>query len=175
MKIDHESKLFFWTGQQRPTVQRAEGVYLWDTDGNRYLDASSGPMISNLGHSNPRVLQAMKEQMDKVTFAYRLYFQCEVAERLADKAIEMLPPGLDRLFLVSGGSEAVESSLKLARQYVVTIGEAQRWKVISMTPSFHGTYPRGAIRDRHADVHRAVCTDDSQHAEDPGADCLSRS
>lgn len=138
-KIDHNSKLFFWTGQERPIVQRAEGVYLWDTHGNRYLDASSGPMISNLGHSNPRVLAAMKEQMDKATFAYRLYFQCEVAERLADKAISMLPPGLDRLFLVSGGSEAVESCLKLARQYAVTIGRADRWKVISMAPSFHGT------------------------------------
>jgi adenosylmethionine-8-amino-7-oxononanoate aminotransferase len=139
MKIDHNSKLFFWTGQERPMVERAEGIYLWDTNGNRYLDASSGPMISNLGHSNPRVLEAMKAQMEKATFAYRLYFQNEVAEQLADKAITMLPPGLDRLFLVSGGSEAVESCLKLARQYVVTIGQEQRWKVISLTPSFHGT------------------------------------
>lgn len=138
-KIDHNSKLFFWTGQERPLVQRAEGIYLWDSNGNRYLDASSGPMISNLGHSNPRILEAMKEQMDKATFAYRLYFQCEVAEQLADKAISMLPPGLDRLFLVSGGSEAVEAGLKLARQYAVTIDQPERWKVVSMTPSFHGT------------------------------------
>lgn len=133
------SKLFFWTGETRPTLERAEGIYLWDTDGNRYLDGSSGPMISNIGHSNPRVLAAMKEQMDKATFGYRLYFQCDVAEQLAEKLVSMLPAGLDRLFLVSGGSEAVESCLKLARQYAVVSGQQSRWKVISLTPSFHGT------------------------------------
>lgn len=133
------SKLFFWTGETRPTLERAEGIYLWDTDGNRYLDGSSGPMISNIGHSNPRVLAAMKDQMDKATFGYRLYFQCDVAEQLAEKLVSMLPAGLDRLFLVSGGSEAVESCLKLARQYTVVSGRQSRWKVISLTPSFHGT------------------------------------
>jgi adenosylmethionine-8-amino-7-oxononanoate aminotransferase len=133
------SRLFFWTGQSRPNLERAEGVYLWDTDGNRYLDASSGPMISNIGHSNPYVLQAMKTQMDRATFGYRLYFQSEIAERLADKTIAMLPAPLERLFLVSGGSEAVESCLKLARQYAVISGQEKRWKVISLTPSFHGT------------------------------------
>lgn len=134
-----DSHLFFLTGEPRPRLDRAEGVYLWDTDGNRYLDASSGPMTSNIGHSNPRVLEAMRQQMQKATFGYRLHFQTDPAEELAEAVAARLPTGLDRLFFVSGGSEAVESCLKLARQYAVVQGQEKRWKVISLSPSFHGT------------------------------------
>jgi adenosylmethionine-8-amino-7-oxononanoate aminotransferase len=70
-----ESHLFYQTGGRRPRVSRAEGIYLWDSSGKRYIDASSGPMVSNIGHSNPRVLDAMKRQMDSATFAYRLHFE----------------------------------------------------------------------------------------------------
>ena len=111
---------------------------MWDKSGKRYLDGSSGAMVSNIGHSNPNVLEAMRRQMEKSTFGYRLHFETEASEALADKLAELSPPGLDRAFFVSGGSEAVESTLKLARQYAIAIGEAQRWKVISRQPSYHG-------------------------------------
>lgn len=119
-------------------LDRAEGVYLYDVNGKRYLDGSSGAMVSNIGHSNPYVLDAMKRQMDKATFGYRLHFQNEPAERLATMTANMMPVGLDRVFFVSGGSEAVESAIKLARQYAITQGKSDRWKVISRFPSYHG-------------------------------------
>lgn len=134
-----DSHLFYQTGARRPRVARADGIYLWDSDGKRYIDASSGPMVSNIGHSNPRVLAAMKRQMDEATFAYRLHFENDAAEDLATLTASLMPPGLDRIFFVSGGSEAVESCLKLARQYAWVSGERERWKVISLYPSYHGS------------------------------------
>ena len=134
-----ESHLFYQTATRRPRVARAEGIYLWDTDGKRYIDASSGPMVSNIGHSNPRVLAAMKRQMDSATFAYRLHFENDAAESLATLTASLMPAGLDRIFFVSGGAECVESCLKLARQYAFVSGQATRWKVISLFPSYHGS------------------------------------
>lgn len=139
MGTTSESHLFYQTSAPRPRLDRAEGVYLWDVNGKRYLDASSGPMVSNIGHSNPRVLAAMKRQMDKATFGYRLHFENEPAEELAALTASLMPRGMDRIFFVSGGSEAIESCLKLARQYALTQGQAQRWKVISLFPSYHGS------------------------------------
>jgi adenosylmethionine-8-amino-7-oxononanoate aminotransferase len=132
------SHLFYQSRLPRPTLDRGEGIYLFDMDGKRYIDGSSGAMVSNIGHSNPRVLDAMRRQMDKATFGYRLHFQTEAAEQLAAKIARHLPPGLDRVFFVSGGSEAVESAIKLARQHAVACGQGQRWKVISRHPSYHG-------------------------------------
>jgi adenosylmethionine-8-amino-7-oxononanoate aminotransferase len=134
-----DSHLFYQTGARRPRVARADGIYLWDTDGKRYIDASSGPMVSNIGHSNPRVIAAMKRQMDAATFAYRLHFENDAAEDLASLTASLMPPGLDRIFFVSGGSEAIESCLKLARQYAWVSGERERWKVIALYPSYHGS------------------------------------
>lgn len=134
-----DSHLFYQTGSRRPRVARAAGIHLWDTDGKRYIDASSGPMVSNIGHSNPRVLAAMKKQMDSATFAYRLHFENDAAEDLASMTASLMPKGLDRIFFVSGGSEAVESALKLARQYAYVNGQKKRWKVISLFPSYHGS------------------------------------
>ena len=119
-------------------LARASGVYLWDVNGKRYLDGSSGAVVSNIGHSNPRVLEAMRRQMEKSTFGYRLHFETEPAENLAAKIASLTPACLDRVFFVSGGSEAVESAIKLARQYAVSVGENSRWKVISRAPSYHG-------------------------------------
>ena len=133
------SNLFYQSRLRRPLLDRGEGVYLWDRDGKRYLDGSSGAMVSNIGHSNPAVLEAMRQQMDKSTFGYRLHFENEPAELLANRIAERMPEGLDRIFFISGGSEAVESCIKLARQYAIAQGEAQRWKVISRFPSYHGS------------------------------------
>ncbi|KAB2656319.1 aspartate aminotransferase family protein [Brucella tritici] len=132
------SHLFYQSRLRRPLVDRAEGIYIWDQDGRRVIDGSSGAMVVNIGHGNRNVLNAMKEQMDRVTFAYRLHFENEPAEDLARMAAERMPEGLDKIFFVSGGSEAVESCIKLARQWAVATGQGTRWKVISRFPSYHG-------------------------------------
>lgn len=134
-----ESKLFYQNRQRRPRLKRSEGVYIWDVNGRRYLDGSSGAMVCNIGHSNPAVLEAMRRQMAISTFGYRLHFETAPGEDLAAKVAALAPEGLERVFFVSGGSEAVESAIKLARQYRLAKGEARRWKVISRYPSYHGS------------------------------------
>ena len=134
-----ESYLFYQSRLRRPVLDRGCGVYLWDTDGKRYLDGSSGAMVSNIGHSNTYVLTAMKAQMDKATFGYRLHFETESSEALAKKTASLMPEGLNRVFFVSGGSEAVESCLKFARQWALATNRADKWKIISRFPSYHGS------------------------------------
>jgi adenosylmethionine-8-amino-7-oxononanoate aminotransferase len=132
------SHLFYQTRLRRPLVDRAEGIYLWDQNGRRMIDGSSGAMVVNIGHGNRQVLDAMKQQLDRVTFAYRLHFENQPAEDLARRLAALMPEGMDKVFFVSGGSEAVESCLKLARQYAVAVGQSSRWKIISRFPSYHG-------------------------------------
>ena len=133
--------LFYFTRLRRPLVDRAEGIYLWDEDGRRYIDGSSGRSTSIIGHGNRTVLDAMKRQMDRATFAYRLHFENEPAEELARELAERLPDGLDRIFFVSGGSEAVESCIKLARQWAVATGQAE---------ALEGDRPHAVLSWRHA-------------------------
>ncbi len=138
MNAAGKSHLFYQSRLRRPRLARAEGVYLWDVDGRRYLDGSSAAMVCNIGYSNPRVLAAMRRQMEISTFGYRLHFETEAAEALAARVAGLAPEGLERVFFVSGGSEAVETAIKLARQYALARGQAQRFKVISRHPSYHG-------------------------------------
>lgn len=138
MQTQPRSHLFYVTRLRRPLVDRAEGIYLWTKDGRRFIDGSSGPVAVNLGYGNRNVLDAMKRQMEKTTFAYRLHFENEPAEELARDLAGRMPGDLDRIFFVSGGSEAVESTIKLARQWAVATGQPKRWKVISRMPSYHG-------------------------------------
>ncbi|MDM0019500.1 aminotransferase family protein [Variovorax saccharolyticus] len=121
-----------------PRIARGEGVFLWDSEGRRYLDATAGAVVANIGHGNPHVLAAMAEQAGRVTFAYPRFFESEHSIALADRVCAMAGEGFDRAFFVSGGSEANESALKLARQYAVVSGQPQRAKVISREPSYHG-------------------------------------
>ncbi|MDK3018580.1 aminotransferase family protein [Pseudodonghicola flavimaris] len=132
------SNLFYQGRGRKPVLDQARGVYMWDTDGKRYLDGSSGAMVCNIGHSNPSVLAAMQRQMEKSTFGYRLHFETEASEALAGRVAGLMPPHLTRVFFVSGGSEAVESGMKMARQYALATGQGSRWKVISRQPSYHG-------------------------------------
>jgi adenosylmethionine-8-amino-7-oxononanoate aminotransferase len=122
-----------------PRIARGEGVYLIDEAGKLYLDATSGAVVSNLGHSNPRVVAAMIEQAQRVTFAYPRFFESEHNVRLADRLTDLAGAGFERAFFVSGGSEANESAIKLARQYAVVTGQESRYKVISRNPSYHGS------------------------------------
>ena len=137
-KSKNKSNYFYLSNTQRPMLDRADGIYLWDESGNKYIDASSGPIVSNIGHSNPSVIKAMKKQMDKSTFGYRLNFFNEPAEKLASLTASLMPSGLDQIFFTSGGSESVESCIKLARQYAVNTNKEKKWKIISLYPSYHG-------------------------------------
>ncbi|MFD9897815.1 aspartate aminotransferase family protein [Mesorhizobium sp. NPDC059025] len=130
--------LFHFTRLPRPTVDRAAGIYLWDKQGRRYIDGSSGAVNVNVGHGNQAVIDAMKRQMDRVSFAYTIHFESEPALALGRELAQRLPTGLDRIYFVSGGSEAVEASLKLARQWAVATNQPRRWKIIGRMPSYHG-------------------------------------
>lgn len=132
------SHLFYQSHTRRPQATHAQGIYIWDENGRRVIDGSSGAMVVNIGHSNPNVIAAMKAQLDRATFIYRLHFENEPAEELARKLAGRMPGDLDKVFFVSGGSEAVESAIKLARQWAVATDQAGRWKVISRFPSYHG-------------------------------------
>jgi adenosylmethionine-8-amino-7-oxononanoate aminotransferase len=121
-----------------PVAFSGSGVETIDAEGRRYLDASGGAAVSCLGHGHPDVLAAMRRQLDALAYAHTAFFTTEVTERLADRLIEDAPPGLSYVYLVSGGSEAIEAALKMARQYFVETGEPQRCHVIARRQSYHG-------------------------------------
>ncbi|UOD49833.1 aspartate aminotransferase family protein [Orrella daihaiensis] len=121
-----------------PVAIRGEGCYIIDDQGKRYFDGSGGAAVSCLGHSNESVRLAVREQIDHLEFAHTGFFTTPVAETLADKLVALAPEGIDRVYLVSGGSEAVEASIKLARQYFLEIGEPHRHHVIARRQSYHG-------------------------------------
>ncbi|WP_028223365.1 aminotransferase family protein [Paraburkholderia oxyphila] len=131
--------LFYQSAVQLPTVARAEGIYAWDTDGKRYIDACSGAIVAQLGHGHPAIREAMMAQLDEVAFAYRTQFENRPALELASKLVELAGGRYDRVFFSSGGSETVESALKLVRQYWVCKGEPQRSVFIARKPSYHGS------------------------------------
>lgn len=122
-----------------PRIARAAGVHVWDTDGRRYLDVTSGPVAVNLGHGNRRVLDAMAAQAERACFAYPSYFESEDNVLLGDLLAQQAGPGFDRTFLVSGGTEAVEKCLQFARLHAVATGQASRYRVISRLPCYHGS------------------------------------
>jgi adenosylmethionine-8-amino-7-oxononanoate aminotransferase len=121
-----------------PIAVRGKGIELFDRNDTSYIDASGGAAVSCLGHSHPDVLAALHKQLDTLAYAHTAFFTTDIAERLADRLIEDAPSGLDRVYLVSGGSEAIEAALKMARQYFVEKGEPQRRHIIARRQSFHG-------------------------------------
>ncbi|SNS31183.1 aspartate aminotransferase family protein [Tropicimonas sediminicola] len=126
------------TRQLPPMAVSGQGCYLIDETGKQYLDASGGAAVSCLGHGDREVIEAVKGQLDQLAFAHTGFFTSKPAEDLADILIANAPAGLDRVYLVSGGSEATEAAIKLARQYWVEKGEPQRGRVIARKQSYHG-------------------------------------
>lgn len=120
-----------------PMVSRGAGAYLYDAQGKAYLNCGDAA-VSCLGHGDPHVTAAIKAQLDQVAFAHTGFFTSEPAEALADKLAGLAPEGLDRVYFVSGGSEAMEAALKLARQYYLEIGQPERCHVIARRQSYHG-------------------------------------
>ena len=121
-----------------PKAVAGDGCYLIDETGKRYFDGSGGAAVSCLGHSDAGVREAVKAQLDQLAFAHTGFFTSEPAERLAGMLAARAPEGLDRVYFVSGGSEAVEAALKLARQYYLEIGEPKRHRIIARKQSYHG-------------------------------------
>jgi adenosylmethionine-8-amino-7-oxononanoate aminotransferase len=126
------------TGHSYPIAAEARGVIIRDSAGKEYVDASSGAAVSCLGHSHPDVLAAMHEQLDRLAYAHTSFFTTDAAEELAEELAARAPEGIGRVFFVSGGSEAIEGALKLARQYFVELGESKRRYVIARRQSYHG-------------------------------------
>ncbi|HAF75046.1 MAG TPA: aspartate aminotransferase family protein [Gammaproteobacteria bacterium] len=126
------------TKNMPPLALSGEGCYLLDASGKRYFDGSGGAAVSCLGHGDPEVIEAVKTQVEKLAFAHTGFFTSEPAEKLADLLIANAPGELDRVLFVSGGSEANEAAIKLARQYFVEKGETNRRFLIARRQSYHG-------------------------------------
>ncbi|MDP9297239.1 MAG: aminotransferase class III-fold pyridoxal phosphate-dependent enzyme [Actinomycetota bacterium] len=123
-----------------PNVERGEGVWLTTTDGRRILDAcSGGAMVTCLGHAVPELVEAATEQAERIAYFYNHHFTSEPQEQLADRVLEVVAPEMARVRFVSGGSEANETALQLARIYHVDRGQAERWRVISPAQAYHGS------------------------------------
>ncbi|MER8912047.1 aspartate aminotransferase family protein [Mesorhizobium sp. M0854] len=121
-----------------PVAIGGRGIELFAADGKTYFDACGGAAVSCLGHSHPEVLAALHAQLDRLAYAHTGFFTTDIAERLADRLVADSPDGIDYVYLVSGGSEAVEAALKMARQYFVEKGEGGRRHVIARRQSYHG-------------------------------------
>lgn len=117
---------------------RAQGAYIFDAQGKQYLDACGGAAVSCLGHAHPDVLAAMHRQIDQLAYAHTSFFTNDTVEQLAEQLTRTAPGDLNYAYFVSGGSEAVETALKLARQYFVELGQPSRTKFIARKQSYHG-------------------------------------
>lgn len=123
---------------RKPLISHGEGVYLWDTGGKRYIDASGGPVVVNVGHGVREIADAVREQLAQVAYAHATMFTSRALEDLADRLAAYLPLPDARLFFMTSGSEAVETAIKFARQYQVAQGKAGRYKVIGRWGAYHG-------------------------------------
>jgi adenosylmethionine-8-amino-7-oxononanoate aminotransferase len=121
-----------------PLAIGGHGVWLIDAEGREVLDGSGGAAVSCLGHQHPRVLEAMAQQAGKLTYTHSSFFTSEPAEALADELVGHEPGGLGYAYIVSGGSEAIEAALKMARQYFLEVGQPQRSRFIARRQSYHG-------------------------------------
>src|ERR1700756_2428499 len=135
----HKSRILHRSLRETPPkAVSGEGVWLIAENGHRVLDASGGAAVSCLGHQHPRVLEAISRQASKLAYAHTGFFSSEPAEALAEQLVGHEPGGLGYAYFVSGGSEAVEASIKLARQYFIEIGQPQRQHFIARRQSYHG-------------------------------------
>ncbi|NLY65155.1 MAG: aspartate aminotransferase family protein [Alcaligenaceae bacterium] len=120
------------------TAVAGQGIHLFDSDDKSYIDACGGAAVSCLGHGHPAIIEAIKQQLDTIAYAHTSFFTTQVAEDLADFLQQKAPGDLNHVYFVSGGSEAVEAALKLARQYFVEIGQTGRKHFIARRQSYHG-------------------------------------
>jgi adenosylmethionine-8-amino-7-oxononanoate aminotransferase len=127
-----------YLNHEYPAIERGEGIYLYDTDGNRYIDASSGPITCSLGHGVKEIADTLKEQAQKTAYVFRMDFTTPVLEECCTRICEKTNNVMEKVFMVSGGSEATETAIKLARKYHVENGNSSKFKIISRWLSYHG-------------------------------------
>jgi hypothetical protein len=140
MEYGHPRGHVFYRKMARnyPCITRGEGIYLYDEKGKRFIDGSGGAIVVNIGHGQKEIAQKAMEQMAQAGYVHGTQFTTRVMEEYADALVEVLPQGMDKLYFLSGGSEAIEAAVKMARQYQVDSGEVQRWRVASRWNSYHG-------------------------------------
>lgn len=137
-----------------PLAVSGDGIYLIDADGKRYLDGCGGAAVSCLGHSNAAVRSAIQEQVGRLAYAHTSFFTSAAAEELAARLAASAPGAINRAYFVSGGSEAIETAIKLARQYYVATGQEQRCYIIGRRQSYHGN-TLGALAAGYNPLRRA--------------------
>lgn len=137
-EIEHSHFLHYNLKSIAPTVERGEGIYLYDKSGNRYIDGTSGPVVCNLGHGVKEIGEAFAAQSEKVAYVFRSHFTSEPVEKLATLIAEMAPADLNRVFFVSSGSEASEMAAKIAHQYYLEQEKVRKELIISRWISYHG-------------------------------------
>ena len=147
--------LYRQVGASLPVAARGEGAIITDDDGRRYIDACGGAAVSSVGHGHPRVVAAMREHLDRLDYVHNSFFTSAAAEALGAELVAHAPPGMSHARLVRGGSEALESALKLARQVALERGEGERRHVISRRQSYHGN-TMGALSISGNVARRAV-------------------
>ncbi|MGH9321017.1 MAG: aspartate aminotransferase family protein [Vicinamibacteria bacterium] len=121
-----------------PTAVRGEGIYLYDSSGKRYIDASGGALVVSLGHGRRELARAMAEQAESVAYVHGTQFTTDALEDWAERLTRRLPPELSKLYLVPGGSEATETAIKMSRQYHIASGRESKYRAIACRPSYHG-------------------------------------
>ena len=136
--MKHSHFLHYNLKSMAPTIERGEGIYLFDTTGKRYIDGSSGPVVCNIGHGVKEVGEAYAAQAEKVAYVFRSHFTSGPVEDLATHIAKMAPEGLERVFFVSSGSEGTEMAAKIAHQYYLERDEARKDLIISRWLSYHG-------------------------------------
>jgi adenosylmethionine-8-amino-7-oxononanoate aminotransferase len=132
------------TKKKYPTLVKGEGVYIWDGDGKQYIDAVGGASVVSVGHAIPEIIAAMNNQAEKISYGHPQLFDSPAQQDLAEAVANLAPEGLNRVYLVSGGSEATESALKFVRQYHVERGNHSKYKFIGVWQNYHG-YTAGAL------------------------------
>ena len=137
-----------------PKAVRGEGIYLIDSEGNRYLDACGGAAVSCLGHDHPAVLDAIRDQLSRLAYAHTSFFTTDALEELAEELAASAPAGIERVYFTSGGSEAVEAAIKLARQVALERGEPERDTLIARRQSYHGNTLGALATGGHAGRRR---------------------
>ena len=136
--IEHSHYLHYNLRSIAPTVEKGKGIYLFDSNGKRYIDGSSGPVVCNIGHGVKEIGEAYADQAEKVAYVFRSHFTSEPAEKLAAMIAKMAPEDLDRVFFVSSGSEGTEMAAKIAHQYYLEQDKVQKELIVSRWLSYHG-------------------------------------
>ena len=139
--LKHTYVDFYQTSEflEHPLIlDKADGLYYWDIEGKRYFDAIGGVFVASLGHRHPRLLDAVRRQIDRITLAPPLHGIADVTLDFVEKVGSVAPPGLTYVKPFSGGSEAIEAAMKFVRQYFKQTGHPGKYKFISRYHSYHG-------------------------------------